>query len=189
MKLTAVFIALLFSTFCVLAQDKNLLKVKINHKFKDTESGKKYVFQFKYDTTELLQITERPEGGTGIFLRRGDVGKFKAIVEKMIKFGDAVYKNQITGAKKEFKGEKAILPRDIREGTYIDVQEDVKTPFDKSDVRVYWQSCRRYGPRSYDTTQSVEYWDLRQLEEISKIFDEKQKEVFKKYDLLKALND
>ena len=32
-------------------------------------------------------------------------------------------------------------------------------------------------------------WDHIQLEELAKIFDEKQKEVFKKYDLLKALND
>ena len=33
------------------------------------------------------------------------------------------------------------------------------------------------------------YWDLRELEGIAKIFDGKQKEIFKKYDLLKALND
>ena len=115
----------IFSPF-VFADDKasgNKLKVKINHKFKDTESGQKHEFQFKYDTSELLQITENPESSRGVFLKRDEVGKFKAIVEKMIKFGDAVYKNQITGVKKEFKGEKAILPRDIGEGTYIDVQE------------------------------------------------------------------
>ena len=36
---------------------------------------------------------------------------------------------------------------------------------------------------------AYENCDLSHLEEILKIFDEKQKEVFKKYDLLKALND
>lgn len=184
MKLSAVFIALLFSTFCVLAQDKNLLKVKINHKFKDTESGKTYEFQFKYDSTQMLQITSSPESSNGIFLQRGEVEKFKAIVEKMLKFGDAVYKNQITGVKKEFKGEKKIMPQNMYEGTYIDVDEEVATPFDKTQVQVRWDTKDgRYANWRGET------WDLRQLEEISKIFDEKQKEVFKKCDLLKALND
>jgi len=30
---------------------------------------------------------------------------------------------------------------------------------------------------------------MQELEELTKVFDERQKEVFKKYDILKALND
>ena len=183
MRTFTILLALTFFSTLAFADEKsgNKLKVKINHKFKDTETGEKYEFQFKYDTTELLQITESPERSNGIYLKRDEVDKFKAIVEKMLKFGDAVYKNQITGVKKEFKGEKAILPKLMHDGTYIDVSEDIKSPFDKSHVKVFWQT----GRNGFES----EYWDLNQLEEISKIFDEKQKEVFKKYDLLKALND
>jgi hypothetical protein len=32
-------------------------------------------------------------------------------------------------------------------------------------------------------------WNMQELEELTKVFDERQKEVFKKYDILKALND
>ena len=179
MRTITILLALTFFSPLVFADEKsgNKLKVKINHKFKDTESGKNYEFQFKYDTDELLHITNRAESRDGIYLERHEVGKFKAIVEKMLKFGDAVYKNQITGVEKTFKGEKAILPKRIGSSTDISIKEDVKTPFTKVSVIVYWHA---------DTYQ---YWDLRELEEIAKIFDEKQKEVFKKYDLLKALND
>tara|TARA_Y100000588_G_scaffold296651_1_gene317174 strand:- start:565 stop:1281 length:717 start_codon:yes stop_codon:yes gene_type:complete len=133
--------------------------------------------QFNYDTEEWLHITNRPEGYEGIYLRRNEVAKFKAIVEKMLKFGNAVYDNQITGVKKTFIGESAILPMKVHTGTYIDIQEKVAKPFSKADVKVYW------------ATDLPETWDLVDLEEIAKVFDEKQKEVFKKYDLLKALND
>ena len=181
MRNTALLLALTFFSPLVFADEKsgNKLKVKINHKFKDTESGKKYEFQFKYDTSELLQITESPEGRNGIFLRRDEVDKFKAIVEKMLKFGDAVYKNQITGVEKVFEGEKAILPQQLKESTDISISEDIETPFDKRAVRIWWSA----------EIGVSQWWDLRELEEIAKIFDEKQKEVFKKYDLLKALND
>ena len=178
MRTITILLALTFFSSPAFADEKsgNKLTVKINHKFKDTESGVSYEFQFKYDTDEWLHITNDPEGYDGIYLRRNEVGKFKAIVEKMLKFGDAVYKNQITGVEKTFKGEKAILPRRISDNTVISIDEDVKTPFNKSVVRVYWGGCR-------------ELWGLRELEEIAKIIDEKQKDVFKKYDLLKALND
>ena len=184
MRAITILLALTFFSPLVFADEKsgNKLKVKINHKFRNnSDLTQSYEFQFKYDSTGLLQITGKPEGFTGIFLKRDEVGKFKAIVEKMLKFGDAVYKNQITGVKKEFKGEKVILPKLILDGTYIDVSEDIKSPFDKSHVKVFWHTSRSGG--------GSEFWDLNQLEEISKIFDEKQKEVFKKYDLLKALND
>ena len=77
------------------------------------------------------------------------------------------------------------MPSEIYEDTYIDVSEDVETPFDRSSVRVFWQTGSPINVNSYFS----EYRELRQLEKISKIFDEKQKEVFKKCDLLKALND
>ena len=67
----------------------------------------------------------------------------------------------------------------------IDVKEDLKTPFKKKDVRASF-----YGKHPTSSFASAYlYWNLRELEELAKIFDEKQKEVFKKYDLLKALND
>jgi len=181
MRTLSLLAALVIATPLVFSDDKesgNKLKVKINHKFEDTESKREYEFQFKYDTDEWLHITNQPERSDGIYLRRNEVDKFKAIVEKMLKFGGAVYKNQITGVEKEFEGEEAILPARINGSTEISIDEDVKTPFNKTYVRVYWSS------QFYSQS-----WDLRELEEISKIFDEKQKEVFKKYDLLKALND
>lgn len=94
MRTITILLALTFFSTLAFADKKseNKLKVKINHKFKDTESGKKYEFQFKYDTSELLQITESPEGLNGVYLKRNEVDKFKALVEKMLKFGDAVYK-------------------------------------------------------------------------------------------------
>lgn len=180
MRTLSLLAALVIATPLVFSDDKesgNILKVKINHKFEDTESKRDYEFQFKYDTDEWLHITHFPERRSGIYLKRNEVDKFKAIVEKMLKFGDAVYKNQITGVEKKFEGEEKILPQRISRFTRISVDEDVKTPFTKKDVTVTW------------STDDSEYWDLRELEEISKIFDEKQKEVFKKYDLLKALND
>ena len=185
MRTITILLALTFFSPLVFADEKsgNKLKVKINYKFKDTESGKNYEFQFKYDTDEWLHITQRPEGSTGIFLRRDEVGKFKAIVEKMLKFGDAVYKNQITGVKKQFEGEP--LPKLMTRATYIDVDEEVVKPFKKTDVEIYWSTIAHYNRFS----GLGESWDLNQLEELEKIFDEKQKEVFKKYDLLKALND
>jgi len=181
MRTFTILLALTFFSTLAFADEKsgNKLKVKINHKFKDTETGEKYEFQFKYDTDEWLQITNNPESETGINLRRDEVGKFKAIVEKMLKFGDAVYKNQITGVEKKFKGEKEILPKLLSDRIEISIEEDVKTPFKKSRVIVFWVS----------PSGQYQYWDLRELEEIAKIFDDKQKDVFKKYDLLKALND
>ena len=185
--------------FCplVFADDKksgNNLKVKINHKYqvaekakttkptkktKPTNKIKEYQFQFRYDTEEWLVITDRPESSTGVYLRRGEVAKLKAIIEKMLKFGDAVIENQITGVKKEFKGED--VPKMIRADlTYADISENVKKPFDKLRIR--------YCIFDDNYSNSL-YWNHDQLAELAKIFDGKQKEVFKKYDLLKALND
>ena len=170
MKLSAVFIALLFSTFCVLSADKNELKVKINHDNKqDTGSIRKSTIQFKYDTTGRLQITNSTESGDGIFLRRGEV-------EKMLKFADAVYENKITGVKKGFK-DKTLWTSLVDYAPVIDVDEDVKT-VTKYNIEIYWQFWEEY-----------ERWNYRELLELNKIFDETQKEVFKKYDILKALND
>ena len=172
----------------VFADEKsgNQLKVKINHEYKySSDSTSTRAIQFKYDTKEWLQITNRPERSSGIYLRRNEVDKFKAIVEKMLKFGGAVYENQITGVKKTFKGEKAIMPKLMSTFTYIDIKEDVTTPFGKSDVDVFWMTSAPFQIGG----DATEIWDLRDLEEIAKVFDERQKEVFKKYDLLKALND
>ena len=163
----------------------NNLKVKINHKYQvavkanSTNKIKEYQFQFRYDTEEWLVITDRPESSTGVYLRRGEVAKLKAIIEKMLKFGDAVIENQITGVKKEFKGED--VPKMIRADlTYADISENVKKPFDKLRIR--------YCIFDDNYSNSL-YWNHDQLAELAKIFDGKQKEVFKKYDLLKALND
>lgn len=172
MKLSAVFFTLLFSTFCVLAQDKNLLKVKINHVYKqDTGSPRKSTIQLKYDTTELLQITNRPEASSGIYLKRNEM-------EKMLKFADAVYENNITGVKKEFK-DRSLWTSDMDGAPSIDVDEDLKK-VTKFNIEIHW---------SFGRSSSLERWNYRELQELAKIFDERQKEVFKKYDILKALND
>jgi hypothetical protein len=191
MRNTALLLALTFFSPLVFADDKksgNNLRVKINHEWEDTKSGKKsgktYRFQFKYDTEEWLFITDRPESSTGVYLRRDEVGKFKAIVEKMLKFADAVYTNQITGVKKEFKGEKEILNKIYGSGTYVNISEDVKKPFSKNAIKF-----RILAGEGGGSTRWYLGWNYTQLEELAKIFDEKQKEVFKKYDLLKALND
>ena len=189
MRTTILALGLILTASFVFADDKksgNELKVKINHEYKyDSESTRTRTIQFKYDTKEWLQITKKPESSDGIYLRRNEVAKFKAIVEKMLKFGNVVYDNQITGVKKTFKGEKAILPQNVFEFTYIDIAEDVSKPFGKDDIRVLWGVIRYPGSNSLTSQQ----WDFRDLEEIAKVFDERQKEVFKKYDLLKALND
>jgi len=216
MRTTILALGLILTASFVFADDKksgNELKVKINHKYNigqevirdfflknfdkngdgkvseierpSREDTTKFftthlsrTIQFKYDTKEWLHITNRPEGYTGVFLRRDEAAKFKAIVEKMLKFGSAVYENQITGVEKKFEGEEAILPKQVR-GTRIAVTEAVSKPFSKAAVKVVWVINDGRG----------EVWDLCDLEEIQKVFDERQKEVFKKYDILKALND
>ena len=112
MRTITILLAFAFFSTLAFADEKsgNKLKVKINHVYKpDSSLNRTSTIQFKYDTKEWLQITNRPEGESGIYLRRDEVGKFKAIMEKMLKFGDAVYKNQITGVKKTFEGEN--LPK------------------------------------------------------------------------------
>ena len=190
MRNTALLLALTFFSPLVFADDKksgNNLRVKINHEWEDTKSGKKsgktYRFQFKYDTEEWLFITDRPESSTGVYLRRDEVGKFKAIVEKMLKFADAVYTNQITGVKKEFKGEKEVPKQINASGSSVNISEDVKKPFTKTEIKFVIAASK---PGYFASSLN---WNYYQLEELAKIFDEKQKEVFKKYDLLKALND
>ena len=187
MRLLSLLIA--FAIFCplVFADDKksgNNLRVKINHKWTDTKSQKKYKYQFKYDTEEWLFITDYPESDQGAYLRRDEAGKFKAIIEKMLKFADAVHANQITGVKKEFKGENETPKMIDGRYTLVDISEDVKKPFSKNAVKFEIGYEKPNGSLVYTLR-----WNYDQLEELSKIFDEKQKEVFKKYDLLKALND
>ena len=188
MRSTILALGLVLTASFVFADEKsgNVLKVKINHQYKySSKSTSTRTIQFKYDTKEWLQIARTPERTAGIYLRRCEVAKFKAIVEKLLKFGDAVYENQITGVKKTFKGESAILPKQVYFRTYIDVAEDVVKPYGKDDVVISWAT----GMPGSDYANASQTWDLRDLEEIAKVFDERQKEVFKKYDLLKALND
>jgi len=187
MKLPAIFIALLLSTFCVLAQDKNELKVKINHEYllstneKNSDAlyytkSNKPTIQFNYNTKEILQITNVPENfHVGIFLKRNEVEKFKKLMEKMLKFSDAVYENKITGVKKKFE-DKSLLTS-LCDRTEVNIAEDAD-PTKKNDIEVVWQYRSRQQP-----------WNYAELQELAKFFDAKQKEVFKKYDLLKALND
>ena len=192
MRTFTILLALTFFSPLVFADEKksgNNLRVKINHEWANTKSlkksGKTYRFQFKYDTEEWLFITSLPESREGVYLRRNEVGKFKAIIEKMLKFADAVYTNQITGVKKEFKGEKEV-PKQIRaSGTSVNISEDVKKPFSKNAVKFEIGYEKPHFTRVIYKLR----WIYDQLEELSKIFDDKQKEVFKKYDLLKALND
>ena len=95
MRTISILLALTLFSSLTFADEKsgNKLTVKINHKYKDTESGLGYEFQFKYDTDEWLHITNELEDSAGIYLRRDEVDKFKATVEKMLKFGNAAYKN------------------------------------------------------------------------------------------------
>ena len=155
-------------------KSENKLHVTIMHKYKDVESGSNYEFKFKCDAKGLLSISN--DTRSGFSLEREEADKFKALVEKMLKFGHAVHKNQITGVAKTFN-EKELLPSKIKY-TSIHVKEDVYTPFSKKDIG----EC-------FSGTYFIQIWNLRQLEEIAEIFDEKQKEVYKKYDLLKDLND
>ena len=132
MKALSLLVALVISTPFVFADDKksgNNLRVKINHKwgkFNSIGNMERYEFQFKYDTEEWLFITDQPESTRGVYLRRNEVGKFKAIIEKMLKFADTVHTNQIKGVKKEFKGEKEIPKQIYGDFTYVDINEDVK---------------------------------------------------------------
>jgi hypothetical protein len=188
MKLSAVFIALLFSTFCVLAQDsKNELKVKINHDFKigsAGESGRKNTIQFNYDTKEVLQITNKPEDfEAGIFLKRGEVAQFKILMEKMLKFADAIYENKITGVKKKFE-DKSLWTSLVRGAPQVNISE-TGDPTDKTDIEVMWPFIKSKNASIYFTQE----WNYAELQELAKFFDKRQKEVFKKYDILKALND
>jgi len=128
MKLPAIFITLLLSTFCVLAQDKNKLYVKINHEYKSGTSLNTYkgVFQLEYDTSELLQITDEPENFRDCLrLRRTEIKKFKILLEKMLKFADAVYENEITGVEKEFK-DKSLWTSQILSAPQVSIDEDAK---------------------------------------------------------------
>ena len=73
------------------------------------------------------------------------------------------------------------MPQNITaNSTYADISENVKKPFTKRAIKyiIYDNYYREHLN-----------WNHDQLAELAKIFDEKQKEVFKKYDLLKALND
>ena len=195
MKLPAIFITLLLSTFCVLSADKNELKVKINHVYSIGSAGDdnrfsrrgKPTIQFNYDTKEILQITNEPENfRNGMFLTRDEVKKFKSLLDKMIKFGDAIHQNKITGVKKKFE-DKTLWTKGMYAAPNLDIEED-GDPSDKTDIsgHVYFYTTpdSRRGTNYYS-----QRWNYAQLLELQKIFDEKQKEVFKKYDLLKALND
>ena len=187
MRPFTILLALTFLSTLAFADDKesgNNLRVKINHVVKVQSTGEKIELQFMYDTTEWLHISNYLEDDRPLLLRRNEVASFKALLDKMTKFGDAVYKNQITGVKKEFKGEM-VPSMIVANGTLIDIAEDVSKPFSKTSVHVKFGQYIPPGRRGWSTKA----FTYPEIEELSKIFDEKQKEVFKKYDLLKALND
>ncbi len=86
------------------------------------------------------QIQNKPlesirQGKVG-FIPCPEMGQFKAIIEKMLKFTDTVHTNQITGVKKGFKGEKEIPRQIYGDFTYVDINEDVKNPFGKKWVQM-----------------------------------------------------
>ena len=191
MKLPAIFITLLLSTFGVMAQDsKNILKVKINHDFgmsTDRFGGtKKKTLQFVYDTREVLIISNRPESEVGIAIKRTEVTKFKKLLDKMIKFGSAIHENKITGVKKIFE-DKSQWTSNVDEPPRIDMSE-TGDPSDKTQIKVTFNS-KRPAPNGRYYYGTDARWTYLELEELGKIFDKRQKEAFKKYDLLKALND
>lgn len=204
MKSAALITTFLLPIFCVLGADKkskkNELKVKINHDYRIGSAGKhgalpplpgkpsvfpggllpkkrgsKHTIQFNYDTREILQITNYPESNGGILLKRGEVKTFQALMDKMLEFADAVHQNKITGVRKKFK-DKSLHTSLCRTAT-VNIAETAD-PTNKTKIRVSF---------SFDGYNSN--WNYAELQELDKIFDDQQKEVFKKYDLLKALND
>jgi hypothetical protein len=195
MKLPAIFITLLLSTFCVLSQDskKNNLKVKINHDMgagSDRTGRKvKQTLQFVYDTREVLIISNRPESERGVVIKRSEVKQFQKLLDKMIKFASAVHENKITGVKKLFEDKS--LHTSLLDDDYpplIDMSE-TGDPSDKTQIRVRLAFKRPASGGGFYGGDSGLSWNYEQLEELGKIFDKRQEEVFKKYDLLKALND
>ena len=191
MKLPAIFITLLFSIFCVLAQDKkDVLKVKINNNYTIGERNR--TIQFNYDTKEILQITNRKEDFyRGVFLLRNETKAFKKLAEKMLKPCDTLWENKITGVKKKYNS--------ADESTLMSYYTEVDRPenagiSDKNSIVIQFRYYRSPGhaisnkPR-YPPIGTDQQWTYPELQELVKVFDERTAEVFKKYDLLKALND
>ena len=193
MRTTILALGLILTAPFVFADDKksgNNLKVKINHDLgvSTDRFGRKRqkTLQFVYDTRKVLIITNRPEVESGVVIKRSEVKKFQELLNKMIKFASAIHENKITGVKKVFE-DKSLYTSLTDEPPMIDMSE-TGDPSDKTQIRVRLSYfCPAPGGRfSGDTDLN---WSYAELEVLGKIFDEKQKEVFKKYDILKALND
>jgi len=200
MKLPAIFVALLLSTFCALAQDKkDVLKVKINNNYTIGERNR--TIQFNYDTKEILQITNRKEDfNSGIFLLRHEPKDFKKLMDEMLKLCDTLWENKITGVKKKYNS--ADESTTMSSYTEVDRPENADVKDKKSITILFYyhtnpvsaENMKRFlarrgsGPigRPFGNSQ---IWTYPELQELSKVFDDRISEVFKKYDILKALND
>jgi hypothetical protein len=180
-------LSFIFTTTFAVAQEskKNELKVKINHYWRvpsasGLTNGEKRVFQFNYDTKEVLQITKSPERfDQDIFIRkREDIAKVKDWCETLIKFTETIHDNKITGIKKEWKDkEKWFHGFDI--APMVD-RSETADPNYIENIRIRM---------SFKGAESYFRVDIHDLRELVKCIDERSKEVYKKYDVLKALND
>ncbi|MBL69355.1 MAG: hypothetical protein CMO74_13070 [Verrucomicrobiales bacterium] len=194
MRTTILALGLILTAPFVFADDKksgNNLKVKINHDLgvvSDRFGRKaKKTLQFVYDTREVLIITNRPETETGVAIKRSEVKKFQELLNKMIKFASAIHENKITGVKKVFE-DKSLYTSLTDDPPMIDMSE-TGDPSDKTQIRVRLSFNTPAPGGGLYVGDSRLSWNYAELEVLGKIFDEKQKEVFKKYDILKALND